>query len=142
MDRRPDTISLRRLLEDIKRHPRETTRSWLISHYPFALRHKAEEVFNAFAPSGGEFIDPQVIRGDVSRLEDEIGLIKKFVDEHVAHHAVKAKPAPTFADLHQAIDVLSELTNRYGQLLVQGGALEPVVLEDWKLVFRVPWASS
>jgi hypothetical protein len=142
VDRREDTISLWRLLRDIERHPREITRSWFVSHHAYAFRYKAEEIFNTFASDGGEFVDRQVINGDIHRLEDEIGPIKKFVDKHVAHHAIKAKPAPTFADLHQAMDVLAELTNRYAELLVEGGAVEPVILEDWKQVFRVPWAPS
>lgn len=80
-----------------------------------------------------------VIHGDADRFQYESRLIKKFVDKHVAHHAAKAKPAATFADLHDAIDALVGLTNRYGELLIQGGASEPVVLEDWKQVFRVAW---
>ncbi len=139
VDRRRDVISLGRLLEQIEQHPTEITRSWLVSHYPYALRRKAEDVFAAFAPGGGEFVDPAVIRSDADRLRGESRQIKKFVDEHVAHHAVKAKPAPTFADLHDLIDALVRLANHYGELLVQGGASQPVELEDWKQVFRVPW---
>ena len=48
---------------------------------------------------------------------------------------------PTYAELDESIDVLGRLAKAYSLLLEQTALVEvvPVIQEDWKAPFRIPW---
>ena len=47
---------------------------------------------------------------------------------------------PTFGDLHDAIDGIGEIFQKYAVMLTGGwNLLEPVIQDDWKAIFREPW---
>ena len=69
-------------------------------------------------------------------------LVKEYADSYVAH----AKPEitrgpPAFNELDFAIDGISELFNKYSQVIVgkTWPVLVPEIDHDWQAVFRVPW---
>jgi hypothetical protein len=70
------------------------------------------------------YIDRQIARADAQRLEQASVHIKTYVDQAVAHDAARPTTATAtkFSDLHDAIDVIVELFQKYAQILT-GSAL-------------------
>ncbi len=64
------------------------------------------------------------------------------MNRRLAHYSQRSYKGPvTFKEVHEALDELGTLLQRYSLLLKQGGLLtaEPIIPEDWKIVFRIPW---
>ena len=51
---------------------------------------------------------------------------------------------PTYAELDSCVDLLGRLAKDYSLLLEQTALVEvvPVIQEDWKAPFRVPWIQA
>jgi AbiU2 len=114
-DRRRDVCSLRRLLEEIASHP-------------------------ALIPG----FDAATARSDASALESAADAVKGYVDEHLAHDAAEptVATAPTFRDLHEAIDVMCATFQQYAVTLTGAWwALDGLIQDDWRAIFRAPWIS-
>lgn len=66
-----------------------------------------------------------------------------LADKRVAHlnYRKPIDPAPTYADLDEAIDTLGEVFNKYDVLLTGTSFLkiEPTIVVDWTTIFQVPW---
>ncbi len=148
LDRRRDTVSLRRLLDDIAQHPRVASRErhiavWLRKGPDPQLEADAHENFDRFA--GGrdrDHVDAAGVRADIERLEAAGSVVEKYAHEAVAHTAAEqTHEVPTFDELNRAIDQIGELAQKYASLLkaVMIARLEPVIQYDWKAPFRQPW---
>jgi hypothetical protein len=142
-DETKGTVSLWRLLNEIAGNPTEITRLWCISQYASAaMQFRANRIFDWFAGKGDTHVRSVVIRRDQDFLKARVERIKDFVDEHVAHRALAATRPPTFAALDVGITGIQKLVSRYGLLLRQAtqlGKFEPVIQENWKEIFRIPW---
>ncbi len=69
-------------------------------------------------------------------------IVKKHVDVYIAH----IHPAPTavqvrWKDLSTALDLCSAVTLKYSNLLTKErfGDLTPVLSDEWRAIFRIPW---
>jgi hypothetical protein len=66
-----------------------------------------------------------------------------LADKRVAHldYTKPIDPVPTYVDLDEAIDTLGSVFNKYNVLLTGTAMLfmEPVIVDNWKAVFQVPW---
>jgi hypothetical protein len=114
-DRRRDVCSLRRLLEEMASHA-------------------------ALVPG----FDPTSARSDAVTLDSAADAVKGYVDEHVAHDAAEptVATAPTFGDLHEAIDVICATFQQYAVTLTGAWcALDGLIQGDWRSIFRAPWIS-
>ena len=81
-------------------------------------------------------------RRDLAALHGAAEKVRQYVNQHVAHD--QAEPTmtdlPTFGDLHDAIDGIGEIFQKYAVMLTGGwNLLEPVIQDDWKAIFREPW---
>ena len=94
----------------------------------------------------GQHLDRQIPDRDLAALQRSARDVRVYVDEHLAHDMAQPRVAPslTFADMHAAIDSISELFKKYAVLLTGAwwAELEPVIQGDWKAIFEVAWLRS
>jgi hypothetical protein len=150
-DKRKDTCSLRRLLEEV------TARSDLLRRETYVallderqaqddlMVQRANAEWNRWANSGGIRFDGVAARADALELEQAADRVKVYVDEHLAHDA--ATPTipelPTLKDLHAAIEVIGSTFQKYAVILTGGWwDLEHMIEDNWRAIFRVPWIAS
>jgi|GEM_PF-6767387 len=79
---------------------------------------------------------------DIAELEGRAKLFKGFFDKQVAH-LDKQRPTslPTYNDLHETIDLLTDLCHKYSEQLV-GDAWSPgrkEIGDEWLTIFDSPW---
>jgi len=160
LDRTRRTVSLVRLLEDIERHRGVMSRErhlalWLgeapeeraldlgggWSWTPFL--DEAQANFERFSGARERtYVDRAVVRADISKLEEAGRVVKRHVDEAIAHAALHPERAfVTYEDLDGAIDVVADLVRKYTSFLKAESILwfEPDIQQDWKAIFRQPW---
>lgn len=148
VDLRRGTISLRRLLEDIAARPVGVTRAWFVDNYdpqlsevlPGQGRSAADRDFDELAGAPEAHASADVVKADLNSLREAAAAIKRYTDEHLAHHSAQpTTPVPTYADLDAAIDTIAQVADRYARLLMVGRVMEPIVPEAMEAVFQVPW---
>ncbi len=148
VDLRKGTISLRRLLERIAARPAGITRAWFVDKYdprlrgilPGQDRSSADRDFDELTGACGSQASADVVKADREILCQAAETIKRYTDEHIAHHSAKpTAPPPTHTDLDAAIDTIAQIADRYARLLMMGGVMEPMVPEAMEAVFQVPW---
>lgn len=148
LDVRGDTVSLRRLLADIARHPRVASRErhvsiWIDNGVNQVLKEEAHRNFDRFSGDRGrDWIDATLVRADVEKLRAVGAVAERYANEVLAHTALRqTHSVPTYADLNAAIDQIGALVKKYASLLTATvlTQLEPVIQEDWMAPFRQPW---
>ena len=74
--------------------------------------------FDALA-GGADRLDPKACAQDLKALRDGARSVIAYVDEHVAHDAAAPKTAgaPTYGDMHRAIDTIGEVFTKYALML-------------------------
>jgi hypothetical protein len=156
-DERNDVASLGRLLKEINKSPKLLTRDWFLSHWgdPETYdeddqRHwrnvgegQWKEIYG-----GDDFIDPAVPADDLSELRQGSKKVKVYVNKHVAHFdegpfgpGSKEIELPTLNEVHDAIDLIGRLFQKYHALFTAADVIEltPVLQHDWEAVFRMQW---
>lgn len=144
------SISLRRLLEEILKKPKVLSRQMFVSSYcsavnePETLKHMqklANTEFDTFAGQGNTYVDSSLVQGDIDELITKLGGIKDFVNKRVAH-TDKQGPShlPTFEEVRDCLKFLKTLVEKYALILRgRNGDMLPVIITDWRGVFREPW---
>lgn len=142
-DRNPRVISLGRLLVEIRDDPGRFSRQRFVNQYDVDQQDRGDCAFTEhFAGNVGDHVDPDLVVGDLARLDEEAREVVEYVDKHVAHSdARRMRDLPTFRELNKAIDAIGALFERYALLITveSWGTLVPVPQYDWEAVFREPW---
>jgi len=142
-DHRKDTISLRRLMDEIVLHPGVLSRRRFVGLYPGILRRAiAHRDFERFARPGAPTIDPRVVWRHRQELLSALRRLRIFVNKHVAHRSrYPMRHLPTYAEHDRCVDLLERLARDYCLLLEAAGLARvvPVVQYDWKKPFRTAW---
>ncbi|MEE8186120.1 MAG: hypothetical protein V3T99_00475 [Nitrososphaerales archaeon] len=140
------SISVRRLLEEMKRSPEIVTRDYFVSLYKPSTRELGNEHFDSYAGQNKDYVSPESIEKDLADLKSQLQKCEKFADRTIAHIDIRKGSAiiPTFADLDRAIDFLVNICNNYHVLLTAESYYEgpPIFQYDWKAIFRVPWIEN
>jgi hypothetical protein len=146
-DNSRDSVSYRRLLEDIKAHPEVISRTRFKQRFVDGnyREHLADLDFDRYVGAGREHIDPAVVQSEIDELEAKTAKIRHYVNKRVAHHDKKEfKAIPQYSDLDEAIDYIGSLYKRYFLIFrcLDPRELLPHWGYDWKGVFRHPWLSG
>ncbi|MBV8459918.1 MAG: hypothetical protein JO009_03415 [Candidatus Eremiobacteraeota bacterium] len=155
------TISLVRLLEEIKRNRAELTRR---KHR--LLHSGSEDVppppndifvttlldrgYDEFADATGDALDAGKIQADIDALKAATARLETYTNETITHrNRERATHPERFAnedplhmkDVHDAIDVVEAIVKRYIALLTGAGysTLNPVMQYDWTEIFTFAW---
>jgi hypothetical protein len=144
VDRRQDTVSLWRLLDEIARYPEVMTRTRHVALWDADedLQAQAHQSFDQFAGAGRERLDPASVRADRDRLRKEATIVVNHANEVIAHAAEKrTSQVPTYGEMNDAIDEIGSLVQKYRSLLKAASLsfLVPIIPDDWKAPFRRPW---
>ncbi len=144
IDKDQRTISLRRLLEEIRDQPEVLSRERYVALWdePAIRKRFAAEAFDKFAGPGKPHIDPAMVEEDCSQLVKKIEGMKEYVDKRIAHYDKEGPTMlPTYADLDECLEFVEDLLKKYLAIIradVRRQIL-PTWQYDWKQIFRHPW---
>lgn len=120
--KRYNTISLHRLLEDIKEHYGAFPRRYFYKRMRYAESPLYEiyvnEELEEFAGSG-DCVDPKKINKDLKELEKRLRPIATWTNKKVVHTELMrfSIKYPTVTDIGNAIHYLGQLASKYNRLL-------------------------
>jgi len=161
VDRTKNTVGLRRLLDDIARHPGALTRerfrrlhtgSDLIAQptsdpdsiASSIIGRDLENVYTKFADASGNALDVAAINADIDALVTAAENVEAVRHTVYAHRAA-AGPKLASIDLreiHALVDLLDRLVNKYRMLLLYQplmGGHTPVDQTNWPEILTFPW---
>jgi hypothetical protein len=141
-----ESISLYRLILQIKKNPEVITREYFVSQWRDDFLKKmgtADRTFDVFAKVGEQTMDPERLDADIQELSEGTRLIKDFTDKWIAHWDENRANVqmPTFKDLDEALDIVDKVWCKY-RLLLERSALDtrkPAMALDWEEPLRHPW---
>lgn len=155
-----DVASLAKLVAEVSKDVKHLTPEWWIGLWDIDAGDSVEEAFarrqweDEFGGEVGVHLDPAIPESDLQRLITESEAVRKHVDKHIAHSedpgpepkdpGAASETPPTLSEVHDAIDVIGEVFQRYYSLFEAAAmvSLEPVMQHDWLAPFRVPWIRS
>jgi hypothetical protein len=139
-------ISLRGLLEEVKKFPELISRTHYISLFngkPKQLVAMGQRDFDLVADAGVDCIRLDLVDQQIAELSGSAAKVEEYADRRVAHYDKRepARPLPTFDDLSAAIKVQEKLVIFYWWLLkgANVSTLLPAIVFDWHDVFKFPW---
>ena len=150
VDPQKDGVSLRRVLAEMTDDCHLVTFDYFMGLYPTQEAQRAAGAADwwreHFAGVVDTHVDRTIVQTDLDHIVAATAQVVAYVDRHVAHsdpRPVRLDQLPTFTDVHEAIDVIGTLFERY-QMLLTGSStpLTPVIPDDWRAVFRQPWMGS
>jgi hypothetical protein len=160
--------SLGRLILEVGETPTLLTRDWWLSLWsedgdgddPYWQRVAEDAWAEHYAGEVGDHLDPAIAAIDLVELREGSQTVKEYVDRNVAHldaRMISSSDGPptatppdaptrrgsnlTLNEVHDAIDLIGRLFQKYGHLLTAASwaELTPVLQHDWEAVFRIPW---
>jgi hypothetical protein len=97
-------------------------------------------MFDRYIAPGATHISADVVCAELHDLRAQVEPIKKYTDKRVAHFDKKGpQDSPTVLQVHDALDRLYELVEKYLLLLRVEKYKRPQLEDTWKDVFREPW---
>jgi hypothetical protein len=122
-DSHKDVNSLAKLIEQLCDDPEQISHDFWLGLWDksdaWMMREAEQGWTKNFAGSLGHHLDPAIPAADLLKLNAAAASVKGYVDEHVAHSEAKAVPVKvtlTLKDVHDAIDVIGDLFQRYNNL--------------------------
>jgi hypothetical protein len=139
-----DAISLTRLMTEIADDPHLINRDYWIGLFKgYPIEPLAGEMFDRTFGEGAKHLDPATVTDDLASLRVLAQGVETWGDKRVAHHDAGPEPVtPTFAELDQTLDAISELLKKY-YAFVTADAIAyttPTIQHNWKRVFDLAWA--
>jgi hypothetical protein len=148
-DRRKGSISLIKLLENIKNNPRLISRRRYVAIYgPMREIHPGIKLdhgnndFDKLVGEGKEFIDPAIPGSDIVSLREKAKKIEDYANKVIAHRdKSQFEYFPTHSEIQDCLDYLEALLKKY-LLLFRAQSWDPIIPVfqfDWLRVLREPW---
>lgn len=142
--------ALGRLIKEMRDRAEILTRDYFVGLWDEIdtdeiVRQHAHAAFDRMAGDVGDHLDPAIPRRDLESLQRDARTVRLFADQHIAHdQAEPTADVPTFDQLHAAVDSVGGIFGRYATVLTSRMyiRLEPVMLTDWKAIFRTAWLRS
>lgn len=147
-DRHRDAVGLARLLDRMARYPRALT---LDRYLEGSEKENEADVHRRWVPfhvTGGGMLDPTVPASDLDRLLIDLGPVIRWVNKAIAHNDDKKRTVEqdlgiTFLTLHEAVDKLVAVYNRYSLLLTHTYVfLNDILTDPWEYAFRFQWVDE
>jgi hypothetical protein len=140
------SISFARLLQEIIDTPAVISRARFVDLYKGSnVEDLADRDFDRFSADGKSYVDIEMVRADLEKLNTLGQGCEAFADKRIAHYDSRApKVLPTFNELDACIDYLEWLLKKY-RLLFRAEAVISVLPAwqyDWKEIFQLPWLPS
>jgi hypothetical protein len=138
VDNRKGTRSLSRLVSDMAEHSTVLTRERYVARYEESgMKELGNADFDRIAGQRADHVPRKrllVIRAEIEAAGE---VVKRYVDERIAHERRETEASLNFGQLKTAIHKLSELYTIVGEILT-GAHHEPVpsIQDDWQAPFR------
>jgi hypothetical protein len=161
VDRTKYTVGLRRLLDDIARHPDELTRERFRRMHTgsdvvaqptsdpeslasFIMGRDLEAYYTEIADASGRALDVSAINADVDALVIAAESVEKVRHTVYAHRAAAGPALATInlTEIHALVDLLDRLVNKYRKVLLYQPLMNghtPVDQTNWPEVLTFPW---
>jgi hypothetical protein len=125
LDRGDRTYSLLLLLSKIDKNPQVITRRSFVLRYSPSERDIAMSDFDDLAGAGVKSLPQNVVRADLDKLFAISDRIRPIVNKVIAHHQRKPRglTKPTWQEIHDAIDQIAQMCDRYHRILNQFGTI-------------------
>lgn len=147
IDQHRDSISLYKLLEEIKGNPEILSRERFISttgdlDIP---KETANSLLDELIGKGKSHIDSLHVEWDIEELDEKSEKVKE-VRDRAAAHIDKKEIKDWFCELEidDCIDHIERLVKKY-YTIFRGSSLKsflPKIKDNWKDIFKFPWQSS
>jgi hypothetical protein len=137
--KRRNTISLIRLLDEIKRNHKVISRDRYIKMYS-GPEFIANKEFDEFAGVSQPFIDVNQIEKDIVELKKKADYIEKFADKMIAHlDELEIVEFPEYTEVQDCIEYLKNLVKYYMRIICLTYDDYEISFHDWQRIFRQPW---
>jgi len=125
LDKDDRTYSLLLLLSKIEKNPQVITRRSFVLRYSLSRRDIAMSDFDDLAGSGVKSLPHNAVRADLNKLFAISDRIRPIVNKVIAHHQRKPRglTKPTWQEIHDAIDQIVQICDRYHRILNQVGTI-------------------
>jgi len=146
LDTDNDTISLKRLLIELKQSPQLLTKQWFRSLYssstsniPIPMEAFADGDFEVHA-GNMEYFNPSIAEADLLKLETLGEAITRYANKQIAHRT-KVKATLTFSEINKFLEEFEVIVKKYILLFTASGydSLTPVFQYDWETIFTKVW---
>lgn len=137
-----DIVSLGRLLDRIAKSPSIVSRERYLAELHPATPDLGNEFFDALVGPGAKALDAATPLADLQRLRGGTAKVREWISNEVAHYNTKTgqfSEGLTFGDVHEAMDLIFGIFNRYNQLILGRTVAGSVSMPPWEAVFRVSW---
>jgi hypothetical protein len=141
-DTQSNVICLARLLRGVHSRPKIVTRARYTSSYPAEDVEIANLDFDSLAGKNRQYVDPAIVKNDLDRLSSISRQTREVVTKHIVHRGEEPAAADvTFDQLHETLEAVGKLFQKYHQLLTGARytTTVPVLPYDWKQAFTVAW---
>jgi hypothetical protein len=140
IDKRTDSISLRRLLIELEAQPEIITRERFLRVNCGGNEQIAAHLWPDVADAGGTHLDAIRVRADLAELLETATTVERFASKRLAHWDMAEWTTPvTYGELHACVDTVGKLLEWYSGLLTgttQGA--DPIMPLGWERVFWQP----
>ena len=139
-----DSISLMRLINQIKQCASQFTYDFYLKRYPVINGQEVQKFkFQEFSDDG-RIISEHKIDSDIKELEKLGRKVGDLVDRIIAHLDKRGlRGQVTYDDLEKSINILNIMTCKYIRLITNAVAeyssLEATIQWDWEKIFFVPF---
>jgi len=137
-----DVVSLGRLLDRIAKSPSVFSRQRYLAELHPTTPDLGNQFFDALVGPGAKALDAATPLADLEGLSGGTAKVRDWVSNEVAHYNAKTgqfSQGLTFGDVHEAMDLIFEIFNRYTQLIYGRTIAGSVTMPPWEAVFRVAW---
>lgn len=143
VDTGKDTISLWRLLEEMKHHASRFTRTWYLSRHSSEKHPLLNSWFDDIAGKGARSVSRKQIVSQQKELTKTTKLVVDYANSNIAHYAKnqKKKRTPTFSDARRALVSIFKIFRWCDLIITPGKSSSPVPVNqtNWVSVFNIPW---
>jgi len=142
----PQSISLRRLLEEIRDNPAVLTRQYWVGLWAgHPLEARADRAFDKYSGQGSAYVDAGMVQKDIDDLQRQLQRCERYTDKRIAHFDKGQPPStPTYRQLDDALKALEKTFQKYYNIVTADSimTITPTIAYNWKRVFDVAWAAS
>lgn len=148
-----DSVSLIKLLDDLKDNSSMITRDFFVSLYVKgkcdsdieSFRRLGERDFNKyFSEDDSALLSISLVEKDIAILKDISSSSADYIDRRLAHlDKREPKNIPTIEEIEKWCDTVNLIFKKYILLLTASDyKIEPILFHDWKAIFRSAWIKS
>lgn len=141
-DTRSDSVSLKRLLQEMSSNTQLLTKKSFVALYQSSMRQLGERDFDRLTGGKGNTYFPKaLIDNDLRQLDRAVKRIRRFVDTRLAHldQRNNFRKLPMFNDVFAAVGLIYVLSKKYYFVLKAIEMPDPIIECDWIDIFKKPW---